>query len=127
MNGHEHYLEAERLLKSCQSPGERHPDDAEEYPALEDGVNSIGNALAAAQVHATLALAAATAMPDVSRFMGDSVRVTDWGHAIGWKAAQPEADDENWSKTHCLKEREFGKCGRMKGHDGKCDTEEMPF
>lgn len=60
MNGPEHYREAERLLKSCQSPGERHPDDAEEYPALEDGVNSIGNALVAAQVHATLALTAAT-------------------------------------------------------------------
>lgn len=57
MNGAEHFHEAERLLLNCQTE----PADAlnaATYPALEDGQNTIANALAAAQVHATLALAA---------------------------------------------------------------------
>lgn len=59
--GPEHYREAEKLLRLCQI--DRANDrEAATYPAVEDGVNSIGNALAAAQVHATLALAAATAL-----------------------------------------------------------------
>lgn len=46
-----------RLLESCQMPG-YDPEGAETYPAVEDGgVNSIGNALAAAQVLASLAVA----------------------------------------------------------------------
>ncbi|WP_367128281.1 hypothetical protein [Saccharothrix sp. HUAS TT1] len=59
--GPEHYQAAEKLLASCQlqAPGDR---NAETYPEREDGVDSIGNALKAARVHATLALAAATAM-----------------------------------------------------------------
>jgi hypothetical protein len=61
MTGLEHYREAERLLLDCQvTPADdRNPAV---YPAREDGVNSIANALAAAQVHATLAHAAATAV-----------------------------------------------------------------
>lgn len=57
MNARDHFEMAERLLASCQLDA---GDDrnAPTYPAEEDGVNSIGNALAAAQVHATLALAA---------------------------------------------------------------------
>lgn len=59
MNGPEHFREAERLLVDCQlAAGDDDPPEV--YPAFEDGgVNSIGNALAAAQVHATLAQAAA--------------------------------------------------------------------
>ncbi len=80
MKGHEHYLEAERLIERA--------DAWLEHAALENGeadaVAGFHMAMAHAQVHATLALAAATAMPDVSRFMGDSDRVTDWGHAVGW-------------------------------------------
>lgn len=46
-----------RLLESCQMPG-FDPENAETYPAVEEGtVNSIGNALAAAQVLASLAVA----------------------------------------------------------------------
>jgi hypothetical protein len=62
MTGLEHYLAAEALLVSCQLPN---PDESYElYPALEDDgeggrVHSTANALVAAQVHATLALAAA--------------------------------------------------------------------
>jgi hypothetical protein len=63
MNGPEHYRRAELLLESCQTGTE--PDGTEFYPSterLEDDdpdVNTIGNALLAAHVHATLALAAA--------------------------------------------------------------------
>lgn len=48
---------ARRLVESCQLPGYADPEGHEIYPAIEDGVNSIGNALAAAQVLATLAVA----------------------------------------------------------------------
>lgn len=58
MTGPEHYRAAELLLRSCQV-GDNHPAEAATYPAREDGVDSIGNALLAAQAHATLALAAA--------------------------------------------------------------------
>lgn len=62
MNGPEHYAEAERLLRSCQLlPAIE--TDAAIYPAVEDDedghpIHTTTNALAAAQVHATLALAA---------------------------------------------------------------------
>lgn len=63
MTGPEHYREAEKLLESCQVPPK---DDQFEvyppYPAAEEDLNTVGNALRAAQVHATLALAAATAL-----------------------------------------------------------------
>lgn len=60
MNARDHFETAERLLASCQlEVGDER--NAPTYPASEDGVNSIGNALAAAQVHATLALAATIA------------------------------------------------------------------
>jgi hypothetical protein len=65
MSGPEHYRQAELLLESCHYTVDS--DGTEMYPATEevdpetgDRVNTIGNALAAAQVHATLALAAAT-------------------------------------------------------------------
>lgn len=58
MTGSEHYHEAERLLLDCQVAPADNRDPAV-YPAREHGVDSVGNALAAAQVHATLALAAA--------------------------------------------------------------------
>lgn len=61
MTGPEHYLEAERLMKGCKNS----------YGALviEDGTAEV---LAAAQVHATLALAAATAMGSPVDGEGDS-------------------------------------------------------
>ncbi|MGL5911572.1 MAG: hypothetical protein ACRCZP_16350 [Phycicoccus sp.] len=58
MTGAEHYRQAELLLVSCQTG---RPDaEGEQYPAREDDVDAVGHALTAAQVHATLALAAAT-------------------------------------------------------------------
>jgi hypothetical protein len=49
MNGHEHYAEAERLLAQ-----------------VDDGAADWEPIVAAAQVHATLALAAATAVPSTT-------------------------------------------------------------
>ncbi|HEV2780388.1 MAG TPA: hypothetical protein VGX25_13445 [Actinophytocola sp.] len=79
MTGPEHYRLAEALLTSCQLSSDL-PEDVEYYPAKEDGVDTCANALAAAQVHATLALAAATAL--------GSQRVDDHGMA--------PADDNAW-------------------------------
>lgn len=65
MNGPEHYVEAERLVDAYQaSLDELDPDlsDAELRAQIEQGTNLAQLALAAAQVHATLALAAATAL-----------------------------------------------------------------
>lgn len=63
MNGRQHYVAAEALLKSCQlAPLE--DDSPEIYAPIgeghEDGLDTCRNALMAADVHATLALAAAT-------------------------------------------------------------------
>lgn len=55
MNAPEHIKAAGALLVSCQLPGIFEGSEAEQYPATEDGVNSIGNALLAAQTHAMLA------------------------------------------------------------------------
>lgn len=66
MTGPEHYREAERLLLSCQVlPATA--SEAATYPQHEDGINTISNALIAAQVHATLALAAATGLNDAEQ------------------------------------------------------------
>jgi hypothetical protein len=64
VNGPEHYRAAELLLASCQL-GRPDADGTEYYAAGDDppgsgGPNTLGNALTAAQVHATLAFAAAT-------------------------------------------------------------------
>jgi hypothetical protein len=68
VNGPEHYRRAEALLESCQLAADADADGSitEIYPAVEDAgdderpVNTVGNALLAAHVHATLAHAAAT-------------------------------------------------------------------
>lgn len=72
MNGPEHYAEAERLL------GEAVSWDPDERQTRTDEV-----VLAAAQAHATLALAAATADAAVQRYIGDE-NTTDreWTQAI---------------------------------------------
>lgn len=67
MRGQEHYELAEALLDSCQVESLSDIDDkgrvVEHYPGLEDGECSIGHPLAAAQIHATLALVAAMSDP----------------------------------------------------------------
>lgn len=69
MTGPEHYGEAERLLDAASST----------LPA-----NAVANALVAAQVHATLALAAATALQVGGREMSPA-------DAEGWRKAAGKA------------------------------------
>lgn len=76
MTGPEHYKAAERLLAESDN---FLPEDQQGCVYL-----------AAAQVHATLALAAATAMPTVTRMMGDHDEITEWGRAIGWTTPREE-------------------------------------
>lgn len=57
MTGPEHYREAERLLEQAASW-----EDGGAFFAVDSGIKYD---LAAAQVHATLALAAATALPTI--------------------------------------------------------------
>lgn len=54
MTGPEHYREAESLLQKSV-------DFGEQFPPNKVPIGALGDVLAAAQVHATLALAAATA------------------------------------------------------------------
>lgn len=75
MTGPEHYREAEQLLAST-----RRISDLSQTPYhMEDDAATI----AAAQAHATLALASASALGTVAHFMGDDPAVTDWGRVIG--------------------------------------------
>lgn len=71
MNGPEHYREAERIL-----------DHAEES-AMEQSPEWYANSVRAAQVHATLALAAATAYPAARDYYGDeSNAMHDWAGVV---------------------------------------------
>jgi hypothetical protein len=70
MTGPEHYREAERLIGERRKKRERVSPDS-------------GELLAEAQVHATLADAAARALPTVVLMMGDNNEVTDWARATG--------------------------------------------
>ena len=72
MNGPAHYREAERLLEQAEidarDPMRKYAEDA--------------NVIAAAQVHATLALAAATAYPAIRDYCGDeATEPRDWAGA----------------------------------------------
>jgi hypothetical protein len=66
-SGPEHYREAERLLKF----GENEPDGGSQQAAT----------FAGAQVHATLALAAATALPAAQRYVGADDGDHEWWQA----------------------------------------------
>lgn len=88
MNGPEHYVTAEALLDSCQVKSLSEIDDkgrrVPHYPGPEVvgdvAEDSVSNALRAAQVHATLALAAATAATQATAYDGDeySARSRGW-------------------------------------------------
>jgi len=73
VNGPEHYRRAEELLADI---------------TRDDGSVDFGDGgeafAAAAQVHATLAAAAASAMATVSQHIADSYQPDDWAEAIGW-------------------------------------------
>lgn len=72
MEGAEHYREAELLLAGVDPHGK----PRRLAPTAEE--------IARAQVHATLALAAAQIAPLIHQMCGDSNRVTDWGRVINW-------------------------------------------
>lgn len=82
MTGPEHYRAAELLLASCQV-GSPDAEGTEYYAAGDDppgsgGINTLANALAAAQVHATLALVQATL--DVAQTAGGG----SWPNQGSW-------------------------------------------
>lgn len=73
MNGAEHYLAAEALVAMAKE-------------AAAQDMGGVENVIAAAQVHATLALAAATALNSTHHYVGDSRDITEWA-----RIAQPDA------------------------------------
>lgn len=75
MHGAEHYEAAERLLSKALLLR----SDSDSTPADPGAAHLV----AAAQVHATLALAAATALPTVVEYVGDVVETTEWAVAVG--------------------------------------------
>lgn len=86
MTGPEHYAEAERLAvvyKDAITKAEAMPDDTpREANARSDAILGAHMLLSKAHVHATLALAAATAEPSVQRYYGDEA-----GTDRAWAAA----------------------------------------
>lgn len=62
-SGAEHYAEAERLVADAINPRTDSPYD-------DDATGGVSNTIAAAQVHATLAKAAATAMAESGAMPG---------------------------------------------------------
>ena len=81
MNGPEHYKEAERLVAKAMSKDFLDFATEQQIPE-EDMTAALAVAIAAAQVHATLALAAATAEP-VARICGSSPELNEaWSKAI---------------------------------------------
>lgn len=116
MEGAEHYREAELLLAGVDPHGK----PRRLAPTAEE--------IARAQVHATLALAAAQIAPLVHQMMGDSPRVTEWGRVINWgqpsvQTTRPFPQCRIWkvgpeTAQRCLRELE---------HDGDHDFEGMPF
>jgi len=83
MSGPEHYRKAERILAGETAPA----GDLTRIVVFDL------DAIAAAQVHATLAVAAAKALETVSQFMGlvnpdsmgDDQVITEWAKATGWR------------------------------------------
>lgn len=82
MNGSQHYTAGERLLSDASFSGENG------YPVRRDGTvfepGEYAALISRAQAHATLALAAAQALPLVVQMMSDCDEVTRWAYAIGW-------------------------------------------
>ncbi len=84
MTGADHYLAAQKLL-SRASHQRSEADPTPLTPAGQPADPAAHAALIArAQVHATLALAAASAWPIVDRYKGDSALTNEWSDAIGW-------------------------------------------
>lgn len=117
MNGIEHYEAAERLLSRALMVR----SDTDSTPT-DSGATHL---VAAAQVHATLALAAATALVATQQYVGSSDEIKSWSQVI-----QATAFERDPCAEHCMDD----------GHDGcypRCvdrmkattvtDNEECPF
>ncbi|MEU0465073.1 hypothetical protein ABZ215_13805 [Amycolatopsis sp. NPDC006131] len=77
MTGPEHYREAEEAVRCAQRAGADRPEEERIH-------------LAYAQVHATLALAAAAAMPSVLDESNEDIDgVADWARAITPEGREP--------------------------------------
>jgi hypothetical protein len=84
MTGPEHYAEAERLLEET---GHEFEIDERRLPVFMDQVQAM---MARAQVHATLALAAATALAGVTlQLPASSNLATEWNKTIGFPEVTP--------------------------------------
>lgn len=77
MDGPSHYREAEQLIREAESAGDGEPT-----------IWSVEEALATAQVHATLALAAATALSD-----GEGLSLRDYSAWCDVAAKKPDRPD----------------------------------
>jgi hypothetical protein len=76
VNGPGHYAEAERLMACAMQGAADLVAEAEKQPGdidmlLSSGQRNIANFIGLANVHATLALAAATAQSTIDRLIGD--------------------------------------------------------
>ncbi|MFE9391629.1 hypothetical protein [Streptomyces sp. NPDC006784] len=91
MTGPEHYREAEQLLSDASYQRDRNG-----HPVRKDGTTfqpgEHAALIARAQVHATLALAAATAAQLADRYVGDGAHINNWQPAIGWKPELPKEE-----------------------------------
>ncbi|CRK59027.1 hypothetical protein [Alloactinosynnema sp. L-07] len=91
MNGIDHYGAAQRLLSDASFVG------AHGHPVTRDGGlvdnNQHRALIARAQVHAMLALAAATALSTVDKYVGDGPHINLWRDAVGHDPAD--------ATTHC--------------------------
>lgn len=117
MNGIEHYESAERLLSKALM----FRSDTDSTPT-DPGATHL---VAAAQVHATLALAAATALVATQQYVGSSNEIKTWSQAI-----QATAFEQDPCAEHCVDDGRDGcypRCvDRMKATT-RIDNEEPPF
>lgn len=82
MTGPEHYQKAEELLKAARDAfaqlNREFPDAAVQTDAAIHVAPVVTNAMAQAQVHATLALVAS----NVNRYHSDDSHLPDWSEAL---------------------------------------------
>lgn len=105
MNGPEHYREAERLLEQARVDAR---DPVRKYAE---------NVIAVAQVHATLALAAAQAAAQATAYDGDE----NYGRSRGWSGFGVSAADRLHKIAEEFEGREFVELldARLTMHDGE--------
>jgi hypothetical protein len=114
MEGAEHYRAAEELAATArrhitEDPGDMRISEVTAYLA---------------QVHATLALAAAQISPLVHQMMGDSNRITEWARVINWDSAPSRTPQCSvWTVGDHVAER----CQLLPDHDGDHHFEGCPF